>query len=132
MGLQETGGFFCHLQLQGQTPHQTLQFCHPRQGGIGLAFLGEDRGIPFQKLRLPPGDEIRLELVVLTRSLALLTPVNTSRTTWALNSGVKLRWAVMFVIPPLGHSIPSHVGFLCVQDFGSTTNSFTNPRQFTP
>ena len=28
---------------------------------------------------------------------------------------------VMLGFPPLVHSIPSHFGFLCVQDFGSTT-----------
>ncbi|MDQ6662712.1 MAG: site-specific integrase [Chloroflexota bacterium] len=30
----------------------------------------------------------------------------------------------MFVVPPLGHSIPAHFGFLCVQDFGSTTDRY--------
>ena len=33
------------------------------------------------------------------------------------------------MFPPLEHSIPSHVGFLCVQVFGSTTVNPTNPAQ---
>jgi predicted nucleotide-binding protein len=35
----------------------------------------------------------------------------------------------MFVVPPLGHSIPSHFGFLCVQDLGSTTELKPRARQ---
>jgi hypothetical protein len=34
---------------------------------------------------------------------------------------------VMLGFPPLVHSIPSHFGFLCVQDFGSTTEAHGSP-----
>jgi hypothetical protein len=58
-----------------------------------------------------------------TVSLALLTPAHTSKMTCALNSGVKLRWVAMLVFPPLEQSLRFPVGFLCVQDSGSTTNA---------
>src|SRR3990170_4581385 len=63
---QDTGGFFCHFQLQGEPPNQTLEF---NDAGLFLAVcftILEHLGSIFQKDRFPLRNHLWFEVMLTT------------------------------------------------------------------
>jgi hypothetical protein len=57
-------GFFCDLQLHGEPTHNSLQLGDPLLLLALHRFLLKEQGSPLQKLGLPAGQQLRVELML--------------------------------------------------------------------